>query len=199
MSQPLFIVFEGLDGSGSTTQAKLLCEKLKTHNQPVHHTSEPTNRKIGTLLREFLQGQGLLSPEGLQLLFCADRADHLKNEIELDLKQGVSVVCDRYILSTLAFGSLDLDLNWLKNLNLKFRKPDLTFLLQVHPSECIKRIESRGNQKELFEKQEVLEKVWQNYKSLAENENDICIINGERNKEEVASEIWKIVNNKFKI
>lgn len=194
MSKPLFIVFEGLDGSGSTTQAKLLYQKFKEQGIPVIHTSEPTERKIGKLVREVLQGKWDLSPEGLQLLFCADRADHLHNEIEENLKQGISVICDRYVMSTLAFGKLNIDEKWLKELNQYFRKPDLTFLLKVNPDECLNRIESRGEEKELFEKKEVLEKVWKNYESLAKEDKDVYIISGEREKEEVAGEIEEILS-----
>lgn len=194
MSQkPLFIVFEGLDGSGSTTQAKFLCEKLKTENLSVIHTSEPTDNRIGKVVREILQKKWRTSPETLQLLFCADRGEHLYSEIEPKLKEGIFIVSDRYYLSTLAFGKVDLDLTWLKKLNENFRKPDLTFLLDVEVGECLNRIEKRGNEKELFEKKDYLEKVWGNYLELAKEDKNAFIINGERDKAEVAAEIWKIV------
>lgn len=194
---PLFIVFEGLDGSGSTTQAKILCERFQNMNLKVQHTSEPTENKIGKLVREILQNQWKTSPEALQLLFCADRGEHLFGEIEPQLEQGISVISDRYYLSTLAFGKVNLDIDWLKGLNQTFRKPDLTFLLDVNVEECLRRIESRGEEKELFEKKEYLEKVWENYLELANEENNTFIIGGERPKETVAEEIWQIVKNRI--
>lgn len=198
-NSPLFIVFEGLDGSGSTTQAKLLCEHLRENDLFVDHTSEPTEQKIGKLIREVLQGQWKTSPEGLQLLFCADRGEHLHNFINPALAKGNFVVCDRYILSTIAFGCLSLDENWLKSLNQYFRKPDLTFLLDVNVQECLQRIESRGAEKELFEKKETLEKVWQNYQKLAQEDKNTFLINGERKKEDVAEEVWSIVKKRLNI
>ncbi len=199
MSQkPLFIVFEGLDGSGSTTQAKILREKLTKENFPVIHTSEPTENRIGKVVREILQKKWKTSPETLQLLFCADRGEHLYSEIEPALQEGKFVISDRYYLSTLAFGKVDLKLDWLKVLNQKFRKPDLTFLLNVGVGECLRRIEERGAEKELFEKKSYLEKVWENYLEIAKEEENTFIINGEKSKEKIASEIWKIIKNRLK-
>lgn len=196
--KPLFIVFEGLDGAGSTTQAKFLCEKLDQKGINVRHTSEPTNRKIGTLVREVLNKKWKLLPEGLQLLFCADRAEHLTNEIKPCLKEGISVVSDRYLLSTLAFGGINLDLEWLKKLNQYFRQPDLTFLLDVPVKKCLERIVQRGAPQELFEKKETLEKVWQNYLALAKSEKNIYLINGEKPQEKVAADVWTIVEKRLK-
>jgi len=196
--KPFFIVFEGLDGSGSTTQAKLLCEKLRQEGDLVLHTSEPTENRIGKVVREILQKKWKTSSETLQLLFCADRGEHLFSEIEPNLEKGNFVVSDRYYLSTLAFGKVDLDLEWLKKLNETFRKPDLTFLLNVKVEECLRRIEKRGSKKELFEKKNYLEKVWENYLELAKIERDTYIINGTNGKREVADEIWEIVKNSLK-
>lgn len=193
LPKPLFIVFEGLDGSGSTTQAKLLCQNLQAEGLFVEHTSEPTENQIGKIVREILQGKWQTSPETLQLLFCADRGEHLFAEIEPALNAGISIVSDRYYLSTLAFGMVKLDLNWLKKLNENFRKPDLTFFLDVNVEECLLRIEKRGNAKELFEKKEYLEKVRENYFALVKNDAKVFILDGKQSKSDLAEMILKIV------
>ena len=93
----MFIVFEGLDGSGSSTHSKLLTEKLQSEGCAVFHTKEPTDKgPTGTTIREVLQHKYTVSPEALQLLFCADRAEHLVREIDPALKNGEIVISDRY-------------------------------------------------------------------------------------------------------
>jgi len=137
----IFIVFEGLDGSGTTTQANLLFKYLRkttTHpppsrkRAPVFLTGEPTRSLIGGLIEGQISGDWQSSSECLQLLFTADRAYHLEKGIIPLLKKGITVICTRYILSTLAYGSIDIkDTQWLINLNKKFIWPDITFLIKV--------------------------------------------------------------------
>jgi dTMP kinase len=134
----------------------------------------------------------------LQLLFSADRAFHLEKEIVPLLEKGVFVVCDRYAFSTLAFGNFQInDLEWLVNLQKRFLLPDLTFFLKVSPEVCIQRIAKTRFETTLFEKQEVLAKVWQNYEQLAKMFDNIYIINGEQTIEKVFEDIKKIVNQKI--
>ena len=128
-----FIVFEGIDGSGKSTQAGLLFHYLKERKKRVHSTSEPTQYLIGGLIKSWLAKDWQSTPDCLQLLFAADRAYHLDKEIIPLLKKGVTVVCDRYSLSTLAYGALELDLDWLITLNQNFIAPDVTFLLNTPP------------------------------------------------------------------
>src|SRR4030042_1302074 len=92
----LFIVFEGLDGSGQTTQIGLLERYLKMKGKKIHVTSEPSNSMIGGLIRALLTKYWKLSNVGMQLLYCADRAHHLENEILPALKKGNIVICSRY-------------------------------------------------------------------------------------------------------
>jgi len=103
-----FIVFEGLDGSGTTTQANLLFRYLKKQGKKVYLTGEPTRSLIGGLIEGQISGDWKSTPECLQLLFTADRAHHLEKGIIPLLKKGITVICTRYILSTLAYGSIDM-------------------------------------------------------------------------------------------
>ena len=135
-----FIVIEGLDGSGATTQVELLVNYLKEKGLEVYSTKEPTDNVIGGLIRGALTGVYKLPDTSLQLLFSADRGHHLSRFIEPALNRGFWVVCDRYMWSTVSFGSITLDKNWLLDLQKFFRIPDLSIFLDVDPKECIKRI-----------------------------------------------------------
>lgn len=191
----MFIVFEGLDGSGSTTQAKLLAERLEKNGRATLLTKEPTDSTpIGKMIREILQHKWSTSAEGLQLLFCADRAEHLKNTIEPALNNHQVVICDRYFLSTLAYGGMNVDMNWLEELNKFFIQPDLTFLLQLPPEKCLERIVGRGSDFELFEKKEKLEKIWANYNRLAGEYSNVIQLDADRPIDMIAEDIWTIVS-----
>ena len=191
----MFIAFEGLDGSGSSTQSRMLAEKLREHGHSALLTKEPTSDTyIGRMIKDILQHKWECGPEGLQLLFSADRADHLKNTIEPALQSGQIAITDRYFFSTIAYGSLALDdWDWLKSLSKNFRIPDVTFLLKLDPEACIQRIAGRGGDFELFEQREKLEKIWKGYEKLAREYPDIKITDASRNIEDVAEEIWKTV------
>ncbi len=189
-----FIAFEGLDGSGNSTQIKLLSEYLSKKGLKIHSTKEPTNNLIGGLVRGQLTKQWKSSQTCLQLLFSADRAHHLEIEIEPALKKGNIVLTDRYMLSTFAFGTIDgLDMTWLEEMNKNFRKPDLTILLKVPPAECIARINKSRQGSELFEEVKKLEKVWNNYEILAKRHKNVVIIDGTLDPEKVHKLIVKEV------
>ena len=194
----MFIVFEGLDGSGSTTQAKLLAERLEKTGRASLLTKEPTDgTPIGKMIREILQHKWSASPESLQLLFCADRAEHLRNIIVPALTNKQMVICDRYVLSTLAYGGMYVDIEWLHDLNKFFIQPDLTFLLQLEPSKCLERITGRGSDIELFETKEKMEKIWRNYHALSERYANIHPLDADRPVDQVAGEIWEVVSRQL--
>ncbi|HOA47668.1 MAG TPA: dTMP kinase [Candidatus Paceibacterota bacterium] len=191
-----FIVFEGIDGSGKSTQAGLLFHYLKERKKRVHSTSEPTQYLIGGLIKSWLAKDWQSTPDCLQLLFAADRAYHLDKEIIPLLKKGVTVVCDRYSLSTLAYGALELDLDWLITLNQNFIAPDVTFLLNTPPKICLERMQKERFFLNLFEEEKKLKKIWQNYQRLTKKYKNIYTINGEKSIEEVSKEIKKILKIK---
>jgi len=190
-----FIVFEGLDGAGSSTQIDRLAMSLKKAGKNPIVTKEPTNNIIGGLIRGQLTKDWNSSMECLQLLFAADRAHHLDRLIIPALKTGKIVLCDRYFFSTVAFGSLDLDRNWLLEINDQFILPDLIILLKVSPRECLKRIHENRFQLELFEEEKKLQKVWKTYLWLAKKFPNVKIVDGERDVDVIADEIAKFIKS----
>jgi len=188
-----FIVLEGLDGSGQSTQAALLKEFLEKEKKiSVVLTKEPTNQPpIGTLIRQILKKEINVDPLTLQLLFCADRAEHLKNVIEHALKNNQWVISDRYFFSTIAYGSLNLNFDWLIKLNENFLMPDIIFLLKVKPETCLKRIDKERGKREFFEELDKLKKVWKGYQLLTKKFSNVKVINGEKSIKEVFSKIKK--------
>src|SRR5688572_15881873 len=115
MVEGSFIVLEGVDGAGTTTHTKILTETLRKRGLPVHPTREPSDGPIGVLLRQMLTGRvvvpGLHGPRPpswttMALLFAADRVDHVEAEILPNLMDGVSVISDRYVHSSVAYQSI---------------------------------------------------------------------------------------------
>jgi dTMP kinase len=191
-----FIVIDGLDGSGQSTQVNLLKKFLTKKRYKVLLTKEPTlDSKAGQKIKKILEKKFKVSPGKLQKLFSKDRKEHLDKEILPALKKGKIVISDRYFFSSFAYGKASgLNLGWLIRLNKNFLFPDLTFILKVRPEICIYRIQKRGEDNTLFEKEERLKKVWQVYKIFPKKFNkNIYIINGEKPVEQVFKEIKKIV------
>jgi dTMP kinase len=194
MKRGLFCVIEGPDGSGESTQVELLAKWFEKRGLKVFVTKEPTNSLIGGIIRVVLKKEWKVNMKTLQLLFTADRAHHLQTEINPMLKKGINVVCDRYILSTLAFGSLEEDLEWLKQINSKFPRPDLTFILNVPGKVCAERIAKSRFGFEFFETAEKLEIIRKNFLSLKNFYENTYVIEGNNRKpEEIHEEIVKIV------
>lgn len=189
-----FIVFEGLDGSGQSTQAEILKKYLEMEkNKDVILTKEPTSQNIGKLIRDGLQRKIDFSARTFQFLFCADRSHHLENEIISSLRKGKWVICDRYVFSTLTYGSLKLDFDWLLTLSKGFLMPDITVLLKVKPDICIKRIDKNRGKREFFEQERILKKVWNNYMKLTSRFKNIFVVNGEQSIEKVSEDIKKVI------
>jgi dTMP kinase len=153
-----FLVLEGLDGAGTTTQARLLGERLRAAGRVVHVTAEPSGGPVGALVRQVLQHRvtggraGTFDPHGLALLFAADRLDHVAAEIEPRLAEGCDVVSDRYTLSSLAYQSLTTgDLAWVQAINRRAPAPDLTIFLRVRAGVALGRRQAAGTSPELYE------------------------------------------------
>jgi len=186
-----FIVIEGLDGSGQSTQVSHLAEFLANRGHNVVATKEPTmDSNYGREIRRVLDEHIEMDPLEFQKLYAKDREEHLNNKVIPALKEGKVVISDRYFFSTFAFGTAHgSDLETLIELNSNFLYPDIIFLLQVKPKICIKRIEERGSHKDLFEKEERLAKVWDVYKTLPARFKNMKVIDGERSVGEIADEI----------
>ena len=190
-----FIVIEGLDGSGKSSQVDLLSEFLQEKGREVILKNEPTTEsEAGIKIRKILKGEIKAEPMERQNLFVQDRKEHLERKIIPALENGVWVVCSRYIFSTLAFGSADgLDFDELRKMNQDFLLPDITIFLNVSPEECIKRIEARGEQKELFEKLDQLKKVDGYYQKMPGLFKNFYVVNGALEKALIFEEIKKII------
>ncbi len=192
-----FIAIEGLDGAGSTTQASLLEQHLRKAGRNTVLTKEPTVGLIGGLIKAALAGEWKVSGNALQLLFAADRAHHVETAIKPSLEAGKTVISDRYIYSSLAYGAASgYDVEWLAEVNSPFPKPDLTIFIDVSPQTSIKRIAASRFSAELFEKEESLKKVREEYMKLAKRFG-FKIVNGERGIEEVSKDIIKSVEAIF--
>jgi len=129
----------------------------------------------------------------LQLLFAADRAEHLETEIEPALSANEIVISDRYILSSLAFGAVDNDVEFLKEINSRFRKPDLTVIIDTPPRVCLARITRSRETVELFEEEKRLEKVREQFLALKSYFDNTFIVDGDREKEDVSKDIKEVV------
>lgn len=189
-----FVVFEGLDGSGKSTQVDLLLKFIRENKKKVSYTAEPTQYLIGGLIKSWLANDWKSTPECLQLLFAADRAHHLEKEIIPLLKKSVAVICDRYLFSTLAYGGLDINMDWLSCINERFILPDMTLFIDVSPKICIERMKNERFSAELFEKEEKLKKVRDNFKKISKKFEKFYIIDGEKSIEDVFSQIKNIIS-----
>jgi len=168
VTAPRFIVLEGIDGSGTTTQAALLVAELSRRGVNAVATCEPTPGPVGKLIRSALKRE-LVSEAGgphalpwtsMALLFAADRLDHVESFIAPELARGTTVVCDRYVLSSLAYQSAtspegEAALPWIRTLNACALRPDVTIVLDVPEDVARARRERRGGRPELFEVQEL--------------------------------------------
>jgi len=198
-----FIVFEGIDGSGTTTQATLAAAALRADGFRVLQTREPSDRPIGTLIRQALQGGvglpgsgGPLTEGTLALLFAADRLDHLEAEILPALRPGQLVICERYVLSSLAYQGAACSIHWVEQINAGAISPDLTIFLEVKPADASRRRAARGSARELFESEERQRQVSRQYRAaiarLAKRER-ILVLDGGRPVDQVAAEAQKAI------
>jgi len=176
MSKPIqFIVLEGIDGSGTTTQVRALAARLRAAGKSVVTTGEPTPGPVGLLLRQILEGKLGPAQSGadfdwvtLALLFAADRAHHVQSLIGPSVQQGAMVVCDRYDLSSRIYQSVTAPdpvtaLPWVCALNERVPRPDVTFVLDVDPDLAEQRRAQRGADAELFEKAALQRRLAQAY------------------------------------
>jgi len=194
-----FITFEGIDGSGKTTIAKGVYEKLKSRNKNVVLTGEPTKTWIGDAVKRSYAED--VSPFTEALLFLADRANHTL-QIRKWLEEGKIVLCDRYCDSTYAYQSASLEgvtqnaMEWLKKLSAPFTlEPDLTILLLIEPNVGLDRIKNRSR-KTRFEEIKFLSKVQKNYLSLARKKRFVKV-DASKPIPEVLKQVMEIIDSKL--
>lgn len=190
MERGKFIVFEGIDGSGKSTQARMLVEELKRRGVEVLLTAEHTDGPAGKLVERIVRKKEELDPLALQMVFVADRIDHTNGVIKPALKTGKVLVSDRYYGSTVAYGAEVADREWLLQLNRKVSvAPDLTFWVDVPAEIAMERMNLRGDERTIFEKTERLERVTDVYEWLEGKEGNWIRVEG---KEEV-----KVIHEKI--
>ncbi len=201
-----FVVIEGIDGSGKTTQAKRLVEYFEKKGIKSIYTKEPTDEVIGKLIRKVLSGELRLPHVAFQYLFAADRAVH-QIQIEKYLKKGLTVVSDRYFWSSAVYGLVDRGITnresdrerllvalSILSMYHRFIVPDYTFYLRVSTDEAFKRISKTGRELEIYERGEKLEKIRQGYEWLVKKfSKEITVVDGEGSVEELASKITKLL------
>lgn len=190
-----FLVLEGIDGSGTTTQLGRVVEHLRSHGFSAVPTREPSSGPIGRLLREALLGR-LDMPDGqgldgrtMALLFAADRIDHLQREVEPHLAAGTTVVSDRYLLSSLAYQAEEAQRDWVCSLARGVLKPDLTVLLDLPVDVAAMRRLAAGRPVERYDADSYLAKVAANYRALAKGDSTVIVLDGAATMEAVTAEI----------
>jgi len=177
-----FIVIEGIDGSGTTTQCAILAERLIQKGLPSRTTREPSDGPIGVVIRQILTGRVVVPgrdgarPPGwatMATLFASDRLDHLEADVIPSLTDGVTVICDRYDYSSVAYqtvsgGGGDGVSAWVRELNRHARRPDLTLVLDVDPEVAASRRGTRSGRPELYEVDELQVELAQFYAKIDE-------------------------------
>ncbi|WP_297501858.1 dTMP kinase [Thermococcus sp.] len=197
-----FIVLEGIDGAGKSTQARLLAEWFEERGYEAVLTKEPTDTAFGRLIRRLVLTGGRegiidgakISHEAEALLFAADRAEHVDKLIKPALQAGKVVISDRYFYSSLAYQwARGLDLEWLIDLNRFAVRPDLVILLDLPARESIKRLRSRKIKSEFDKIFELQKRVRENYLKLAERFPEIKIVNALDDVETVHSQVVALI------
>ena len=190
-SRGYFIVFEGVDGGGKSTQIKMLAEYFKDRGFDVELHMEPTQGTIGSLIWSYMRSKNRsFNPETEALLFAADRIEHGK-AIEKALGEGKVVISDRYLHSSLAYqGAAGVDVEWMKCLNREALKPDLVLLLDIDPGSSLERVSDRD--KTVFEELMYLRKVRAEYLRYADA-GELTVIDAGQPIEAVHADIKKQV------
>jgi len=205
----LFVVVEGIDGSGSTTHAKLLAKAIKSRGPEVVLTCEPSSGPIGGLIRQVLQrrlsvpdvsGPRSFAWSTMALLFAADRMDHLDSTVAPALRAGSVVVSDRYDLSSLAYQSVTAhhgpeSIPWIRELNAQALRPDLTIVIDVPAEVAEERRRARGGVEEIFDAREIQAKlamVYARAEELVPNDR-LLHVPGVGEVQEVAARIFETV------
>jgi dTMP kinase len=202
-----FITFEGVEGSGKSTQLGLLAERLSGRGLPVRKTREPGGTALGERLRATLldPAQRALDPVAEFLLFEADRRQHIREVIRPGLDAGAWVLCDRFSDSTEAYqsGGRGLDAGWVAAVDGRVREglvPDLTLLLDVGPLEGLARTRRRDASEGRFEAEDLAfhERVSAAFHAIARREpSRVVIVDARQEKATVSERTWAAVAGKF--
>ena len=206
MERGRFIVFEGIDGAGKSTQIQMLASKLKEQGRTVYCTAEPTESVSGGLLRDALGGVSKRTSCEMAAMFVLDRIFHNVNPvngIEKMLADGVDVICDRYYYSSLAYQGSLIDGNWVQDMNLncpEIRIPDLCIFLDLTPEQSMARISKGRVTTEIYETEEQLTKVRDQFMSVFEalkDRDNVRIVNAAGSIEEIHDCICRIADELY--
>jgi dTMP kinase len=195
-----FIVFEGLDGAGTTTQANLLAERVQKQGRSAYLAHQPSEGPAGLLIRQILAGRSatpqadgklaVVDERVMALLFAADRLDHLGAQIEPRLARGEDVILDRYTLSSLAYQGASVSHEFIVQANRFARKPDLTLFLYVPSAVALERVRSRGAKLERYETAHLLQMIEREYSRLVGTLASVVSIDGTRPIPDVAEQCY---------
>lgn len=201
-----FIVFEGIDGSGTTTQLKELASRFD--EKKVFITAEPTSKETGLFLRKMLKGDFKVSEKTASYLFAADRCEHIFGDggIIEQIQNGKIVLCDRYFFSSLAYQSVSCGKELPALLNSQFPLPQILFYFKIDAELSLSRVTSRGKAKEIYEKIDfqkktaaLYEQVMDEYKGSAGSGMKLIQIDASKSIDEIKDFIWKEIQNTLKI
>ena len=200
--KPLFIAFEGIDGSGKSSQVKLLAEKLSSDGHKVYTTFEPTDNPIGKMIRSVFSHKMVADEKTIAGLFLADRFEHLLNQTDGIIKklaEGYTVITDRYYLSSYAYHGVHMPVEWVIEANrlcAELKRPDVNIFIDITPEISMERIAQNRANVELYETLENQKKVYSKYKEaieLVKNQEIIKQFDGTKSIEDLASDIYQYV------
>ncbi len=200
--QGTFIVFEGIDGAGTTTQAQRLVASLETGGIPACFTCEPSTEPPGVLIRDILAGDDEVQPETLALLFAADRREHLFHPlrgIQSLITKGTTVVCDRYVFSSYAYQGVTTGIDLVVALNHDFPMPDHLFFIDTSPDESDRRLQTRPR-RDRFETLSLQRDVAERYRDVMDHfENTVTLhrIDGNNDADTVFATICHALSSDF--
>jgi dTMP kinase len=204
MKKNLFIAFEGIDGSGKSTQVKLLSDSLEKAGHKIYTTFEPTDSPIGKMIRDIFNHRQEADHRTIAGLFVADRLDHLLNKSNGILKKmedGYTVITDRYYFSSYAYHGAHMPLDWVidaNSLSADLLRPDINIFIDISPEISLKRIADSRSSMELFETLDNLRQVKDKYYEAIEKLNTqerVFITDGNRPPEAIFSDIWNEISS----
>lgn len=200
-----FIVFESIDGAGSSTQIKNVAAALRAAGHSISTTAQPSTGPVGKLIRRYLGG-ALPKPSAdirrpfMTMLFSADRLEHYAGEIAPALARGSTVLCDRYYASTLAYQTIGLDKQqWIAQLSTDVVQPDFQVYIRVNPKVGMDRVAKRNGKREFYETLRIQQQVHQNYEAYFASipESKFLLVNGEQSPAEITESIVRELGRRF--
>mgnify|MGYP001064822481 CR=1 FL=1 len=202
MERGKFIVLEGIDGSGKSSQTGPLVRRLEELGVPCRETREPTGGPVGSLIRQIFTGRATADNRVIAALYAADRLDHLVNEVDglcAAIDRGITVVSDRYYFSSYAYHSVDMDMDWVigaNSVSADLLRPTVTVFLDVPVETALERIRQNRYVEEIFDREDRLRRTrelyFEAFARLRDVEN-VAVVDGSGSREQVARRVWAAV------